>query len=165
VLNLSSSRKGAVAEAEISAALIRLDLMVLRPLCEGGRYDLAVDVGGGRLLRLQCKWASRHGGVLTTRCSTSRHTPGGYRLTTYSADEIDAIAAYAPDTDECYLIPIREVAGCKAMSLRLTPTRNNQAERVHWARDYGLRRSLRRNWGLDLEEPSAVEDLTSQAVG
>jgi hypothetical protein len=121
MLNLSSSRKGAVAEAEISAALIRLDLVVMRPMCEGSRYDLVVDVGG-RLLRLQCKWAPRHGGVLTTRCSTSRHTPHGYRLTTYSADEIDAIAVYAPDIDECYLIPIREVAGCKAMSLRLTPT-------------------------------------------
>jgi hypothetical protein len=154
MLNLSSSRKGAVAEAEISAALIRLDLMVMRPLCEGGRYDLVVDIGE-RLLRLQCKWASRYGGVLTTRCSTSRHTPHGYRLTTYTADEIDAIAVYAPDTDGCYLIPAREVAGCKAMNLRLTPTGNNQAEGVHWARDYELRTSLRRNWGVELEEPSA----------
>jgi hypothetical protein len=52
--------------------------------------------------------------------------------------------------DECYLIPVREVIGCKAMSLRLTPTGNNQAEGVHWARDYELRTSLMRNWGVEL---------------
>jgi hypothetical protein len=145
MVNSSTSRKGAVAEAEIAAALIRLDLVVLWPMCEGGRYDLVVDLGR-RLLRIQCKWASRHGDVLTARCSTSRHTPGGYRRSTYSADEIDAIALFAPDTDGCYLIPIQEAEGHKAISLRLAPTRNNQAELVRWARDYELPASLRRNW-------------------
>lgn len=161
--NLSSSRKGAVAEGEISTALIRLDLIVMRPLCEGGRYDLVVDVGG-RLLRLQCKWASRHGDVLLARCSTSRHTPAGYLITTYSSDEIDAIAAYAPDTDRCYLIPIREVAGCRSISLRLVPTRNNQADGVRWARDYELHASLRRNWSVDIDEPRRVEESALQAI-
>jgi hypothetical protein len=35
------------------------------------------------------------------------------------------------------------------MSLRLTPT-GNQAEGIHWARDYELRTSLRRNWDVEL---------------
>jgi hypothetical protein len=145
VTNLTPSRKGAAAEAAIAAALIRLGLVVLWPMCEGGRYDLVVDTGE-RLLRIQCKWASRKGGVLAARCSTSRHTPGGYRRTTYSIDEVDAIAIYASHTNACYLIPIAEVAGCKTISLRLSPPLNNQALRVHWARDYELARSLQRNW-------------------
>jgi hypothetical protein len=147
MVNLSSSRKGAVAEAEIAAALMHLDLVVLRPLCEGGRYDIVVDTGA-QLLRVQCKWASPRGGVLTTPCATSRHTPGGYLRSTYSGEEIDAIAAYAPVTDSCYLVPIEEVEGCKAISLRIAPTRNNQALGVHWASDYELRASLRRNWNV-----------------
>ena len=164
MLNLSSSRKGAVAEAEIAAALIRLDLIVLWPMCEGSRYDLVVDTGT-RLLRIQCKWASRQGNVLTARCATSRHTPAGYLRSTYSADEIDAIAAYAPDTDGCYLIPISEVAGCKAISLRVAPTRNNQALGVHWARDYELLTSLRRNWGINVQHPPVVEDPVPRTIG
>jgi len=164
MLNLSSSRKGAVAEAEIAAAFIRLDLVVLWPMCAVGRYDLVVDMGA-RLLRVQCKWASRQGSVLTTRCATSRHTPAGYLKSTYSAEEIDAIAAYARETDSCYLIPIQEVAGHKTISLRLTATRNNQAERVRWARDYELLPSLRRNWSVGLEEPSPIEEPASRAVG
>jgi hypothetical protein len=162
--NLSTSRKGAAAEAEIAAACIRLNLVVLWPVCEGGRYDLVVDTGA-QLLRVQCKWASRHGNVVTARCVTSRHTPGGYLRSTYSADEIDALAAYAPDTDSCYLIPIQEVEGCRSISLRLSPTRNNQAERVRWARDYELRASLSRNWSVEVEQPSAVEEPAPRAIG
>lgn len=119
-------------------AAIRLDLLVLSPMAEGARYDLAIDTGE-RLLRLQCKSAWRRGDVLVTPCNTNRHTPRGYIRTTYSADEIDGIAAYAEDTDKCYLIPIRDVAGRSAISLRLAPTRNNQLLKVRWAQDYELR--------------------------
>jgi hypothetical protein len=155
--DLSTSRKGAAAEAEVAAALIRLNLAVLRPLYEGGRYDLVLDTGR-QLLRIQCKWASRQGDVLTARCITSRHTPIGYLRSTYSAEEIDAIAVYAPDTDACYLIPIGEVEGRSALSLRVGPTRNNQARGVHWARDYELRASLRRNWDVVLTAASAAAE-------
>jgi hypothetical protein len=92
MLDLSATRKGAAAEAETAAAAIRLGLVVLRPLCEGGRYDLVIDAGE-RLLRVQCKRASRQGNVLSARRITSRHTPRWYLRSTYSADEIDAIAA------------------------------------------------------------------------
>jgi hypothetical protein len=145
--DLSSSRKGAAAEAEITATAIRLGLVVLRPLCEGSRYDLAIDTGTA-ILRIQCKWASLRKEVLTARCITSRHTPGGYRRTRYSATEIDAIALYAPDTDCCYLLPVSEVEDHSTISLRIAPTRNNQAKSVRWAHDYEMNAALKRSWGL-----------------
>jgi hypothetical protein len=37
---------------------------------------------------------------------TNRRGPKGYIRTTYSPDEIDAIAAYCGDTDTCYLLPM-----------------------------------------------------------
>lgn len=51
MLNLTPSQKGAVVEGEIAVAAIRLELLVLRPIAEGARYDLAIDIGE-RLLRL-----------------------------------------------------------------------------------------------------------------
>jgi hypothetical protein len=60
--------------------------------------------------------------------------------------EINAIPVYAPDTDCCYLIPVEETEGHVTLSLRLTPTGNNQAERVRWAHDYELASSLERHW-------------------
>jgi len=104
MIELSPSQKGAVAEAEIATAAIRMNLLVLKPVAEGGRYDLAIDVGD-KVLRVQCKWASRNGDVLTIQCQTSRHAPNGYLRTTYSASEVDAIAAYSPEIDRCYVIP------------------------------------------------------------
>jgi hypothetical protein len=160
--DLSATRKGAAAEAAIAAAAIQLGLVVLRPLCEGGRYDLVIDTGE-RLLRVQCKWASRVGSVLCVRCITSRHTPRGYRRSTYSADEVDAIAAYAPDTRSCYLVPIAEADGRSTVSLRLAPTANNQAQKIRWAQDYELERSLHRNWGV--REPRSEVASKTPPIG
>jgi hypothetical protein len=86
--------------------------------------------------------------VLNARCVTSRHTPHGYIRTTYTASEIDAIGAYAPDTDRCYLVPVNEVERLTVLSLRVGPTRNNQAQLVRWAKDYELETSIERYWDV-----------------
>jgi PD-(D/E)XK endonuclease len=146
--DLTTSQKGAAAEAEVAAAPIRMHLLVLRPWVEGGRYDLGIDIGR-QLLRVQCKWASPQGDVLTASCRASRHTPRGYLRTTYAASEVDAIGLYAPSTDRCYLIPIDEIEGLGQISLRVAATRNKQALLIRWARDFEFRTSLRRNWGVE----------------
>jgi hypothetical protein len=134
---LTPSQKGAVAEAAIAAAAIELGLIVLRPLCEGVRYDLIIDLEP-ELLRVQCKLARRVSGVLLVSLQTNRYTPGGYVSTSYTAAEIDTVAAYSPELHRCFLIPIGEVSGRRAIHLRLDPTRNNQAHGIKWARDYEL---------------------------
>jgi len=134
---LTPSQKGAVAEAAVAAAAMELGLTVLRPLSEGRRYDVVIDCEP-TLLRVQCKLARRHLGVLVVALQTNRCTPDGYVSTSYTAAEIDAVAAYDPDLHRCYLIPISEAEGRRAIHLRLDPTRNNQAQGVKWARDYEL---------------------------
>jgi hypothetical protein len=160
---LTPSQKGAAAEAEIAATATRLCLLVLRPLGEGCRYDLGIDIGE-TILRVQCKWASRQGDVLTTRCITNRHTPHGYVSKTYAAEEIDAIAAYAPDTDRCYLLPIDEVEGRSALSLRIAPTRNNQARFVRWARNYEFERAIERYWNVRPTLPNLAWQSAVDAI-
>jgi len=165
MLQLTPSQKGAVVEAEVAVAAIRLELLVLRPMTEGARYDLALDTGE-RLLRLQCKSAWRRGDVLIIPCNTSRHTPRrGYVKTTYTADEIDAIATYSEETDRCYLIPVRDVAGRSAISLRLAATRNNQVLKIHWAHDYQFETSLSRDFGLASDHPSPAGTSSLKAIG
>jgi hypothetical protein len=141
--HLTPSQKGAAAEAGISALAIQLGLTVLRPLCEGSRYDLVIDLQPA-LLRVQCKLAQRLGGVLVARLRTNRCTPAGYVSTTYTAAQIDAICAYSPELHRCFLVPAQEVAGLGAIHLRLDPTQNNQAHGVRWAHDYELDAMVRR---------------------
>jgi hypothetical protein len=160
---LTTSQKGAVAEAEVAAAAIRMRLLVLRPWAEGGRYDLGVDLGK-QLLRVQCKWASRLGDVLTGRSATCRHTPRGYLRTTYAASEVDAIGLYAPSNDHCYLVPIDEVKGLAVLRLRVAPTRNNQALGIRWARDFEFGTSLRRNWGVECPRHAPRAERALRAI-
>ena len=58
--------------------------------------------------------------------------------TKYTADEIDAVAAYCPSLDECYLLPIDQIEGTTTLHLRLGPARNGQRAALHFAADYRL---------------------------
>ena len=135
----STNHKGNIAEAEIATAAIRQGVDVLKPLVEHGRYDLIFDVGS-RLLRIQCKWGAydREAELVRVRVGTSRHTPRGYVVGTYSVSEIDALGIYCGDLDETYLVPIGVVAGQRQLHLRLGPARNGQRAGLHFAADHRL---------------------------
>jgi prevent-host-death family protein len=67
----------------------------------------------------------------------------GYRLTTrgqvrstYSAEEIDAVASYCEDLDRCHLVPVVLVERMRGVYLRVAPARNGQRAALHWATDY-----------------------------
>jgi hypothetical protein len=135
--DLTPSQKGAAAEAAITAAAIQLGLVVLRPMCEGRRCDLAIDL------------EPRAAAGAMPACSTPRGC---------AVCASDNLQAYARRTrqdevhrepDRCcrrllaqlhrsFLMPIPEVAGRRGIHLRLDPTKNNQAEGIKWARDYEL---------------------------
>jgi hypothetical protein len=133
---------------------IQLGFTVLRPLCEGRRYDLVIDLEP-RLLRVQCKLAQRLDGVVSVRLKTNRYTPGGYVSTSYSAAEIDAIGAYSPELNRCFLIPVAEVLSRRVLHLRLSPTKNGQAQGIRWADDYGFEAMLRRGTPTSRNWPEA----------
>jgi hypothetical protein len=132
---LTPTMKGAIAETQIAAEAVRLGIVVLRPIVEGRRYDLVFDTGP-RLLRVQCKWAARKGGVVVVHTRTCRWTSQGYVRSTYSAAEIDAIAAYCPDLASCYLLPIEDVGTRSMVHLRLVRAANNQEAAIKYAATY-----------------------------
>ena len=160
MVDLTPSQKGAVAEAAFTAAAIELGLVVLRPLCEGRRYDLVLDLEPG-LLRVQCKLAQRLGGVLAVRLKTNRFTPSGYVSTGYSAAEVDAVGIYSAELAQSFLVPIAEISGRRALHLRITPAKNNQLTGVKWARDYALGAMIDRARGDRLEACAAQRQLHS----
>ncbi len=132
-----STLKGAIAEAAITAAAVELGIVVLRPVVEGRRYDLVFDVDH-RLYRVQCKWAPRRGGVVAVNLRGCRHTPRGYRYTTYDATEVDGVAVYCQELKRCYWLPIDVVAERRGFFLRLTPAANHQRAAINFAADYEL---------------------------
>jgi len=131
---LTTDQKGAVAELAIAKAAADLGIGVWGPYTVE-RYDLIFDLRP-RLLRVQCKWANRREDVISVPCYRNRRNRDGLLRQYYSADEIDAYAAYCPDLDRCYFLPIGTFANRIVIQLRLAPTKNNQKLGINWAKDY-----------------------------
>jgi hypothetical protein len=132
---LTPTEKGNIAEAKLAAAAIELGIGVCLPIGDGCRYDLMFDLRP-ELVRVQCKWAPRKGDVIVVNLRTSRYTPSGYVRTRYAASEVDAIGAYCPESERCYLLPIAEFEGQSLAHLRLARSRNNQEQGVRMAASY-----------------------------
>ena len=133
---LTTNQKGAIAETAITLAAVRQGITVLRPVVEGERYDLVFEIDG-RFLRVQCKSARRVRDVVVVRAQTCRRGPSGRLIRSrYVSREIDAVAAYCPDNDTCYAIPIGEVPAGGDIQRRLAPAKNNQRVGLNWASDY-----------------------------
>ncbi len=138
---LTTDQKGAIAEAEITAAAIRLGVGVYKPVSDGERCDLIFECARS-LIRVQCKWAPRRGNVVIVRCRSCRRTGEGIRHRAYTADEVDAIATYCPELDTCYFVPAHRFDGHLQLYLRLAPSRNNQQHGINWADDYSFEARL-----------------------
>ncbi len=137
-MELTPSQKGGVAERQIAAEAAKLGVDVHRPMVDGARCDLIFDTGA-RLLRIQCKWATRQDDVIVIPLRTSRHSAShGYIRTTYCAVEVDAIAAYCRELNRCFFLPIAEFERRTSARLRLAPARNGQLVGVKMADDYPL---------------------------
>jgi PD-(D/E)XK endonuclease len=131
---MTTDQKGAIAETAVIHAAIKLGIDVYRPVAEGCRYDMILDLSQ-RLVRVQCTWGARYGDVIIVRCRSCRRTREGLLHRRYTPDEI-AFAAYCVDTDRCYYLPIERFAYSQAIQLRIGPTRNNQQRGINWAKDY-----------------------------
>jgi hypothetical protein len=78
-------------------------------------------------------------GVIVVRLVSSRYTSYGEQIkTTYSAEEVDAIAVYCERLDECFLLPIGLVAKRRGIQLRVSPPKNGQRACLNWCDTYRL---------------------------
>ena len=95
---LTSNDKGNVAEAAIALEAIKLGIDVLKPLAEHGRYDLALDLGNA-CFEFSANGAPSTGSLASSACaSADRGLPRtAYVTSTYSAEEVDAVAVYCAE--------------------------------------------------------------------
>jgi hypothetical protein len=133
---LTTNQKGLIAETAVIHECAKLGVPVLRPL-DDQKYDLVLDLGE-RVLRVQCKWAATRGDTIVIRCRTCRRGREGLIHRRYEPGEIDAVAAYNPDTGQCYLLPVELSVNRAGVQLRVAPAKNNQSAGIRWARDYGF---------------------------
>jgi prevent-host-death family protein len=82
---------------------------------------------------------SPDGDVIVARLATSPHSPTrGYVKTAYGEDEVDLVAVYCGELDQCFLLPIADCSEMRQMLLRLKPARNSQRSCINLAGKYAF---------------------------
>jgi hypothetical protein len=142
---LTTNQRGAIAEAEIVSAALKLGIGVFSSVHDE-RYDLVFDLRPA-LLRVQCKTATLSGNVIVIRCYSCRRNAEGLLKRLYTSDEIDAVAAYCAQLDRMFFVLAERIDGRSHIQLRLRPPKNNQTIGVNWADDFDFAATLGRLQG------------------
>ncbi len=145
-----------MTETRIAHEALKLGIAVWAAVADE-RSDFIFDLHP-KLVRVQCKTAACYGDYLVLRLYSARRTAHGLVRRRYSSDEIDAFAAYCPETDRCYYLDFAATQGQNEVRLRLAPPRNNQRERILWAKDFEFGATL----GL---APGAIAQLGERDAG
>ena len=103
------------------------------PVGEDWRFDLIV-LKDGKLQRVQCKYVTSNGEVITVPCRSSNN----WNIKKYTPDEIDWIIVYDKTTDKCYYVPsaLLGQSGRSFLQLRIKPAKNKQFKNIRYAKDF-----------------------------
>jgi hypothetical protein len=130
---LTAKRLGEIAEAEFISKAIGLGFVVAKPWGDSEPYDFIVNTGWN-FWRVQVKSAHVEGKDGTY--SFGAHN-GARR--SYTAEEIDALVAYARPEAAWYVLPVRVVEGLK--SLKLSPgSKGMRSKYEKWREGWDLLR-------------------------
>lgn len=151
---VETNGKGNLSESKVLTAYLEAGFIVSLPFGNGAPYNLMVDTGY-RILKVQVKTGRlRNGCILFAAQRISGHH--GTRRRKYAEGEFDLFAIYCPDNDQIYVMPmLGELAEGR---LRLKTTRNNQRQKIRWARDFEFNahvKDLRKEVELVGLEPTA----------
>ena len=123
------------------------------PFGGGAPYDLVVDTGV-RLVKVQVKTGRLRNGCVIF--SMQRHSGRVGKGSKYSNGEFDVFTVYCPDNEQIYVVPFG--GNTTDGRLRFFDTRNNQRQKIRWAKDFMFDdhvRKLRREVELVGLEPTA----------
>ena len=131
---------GDIAEQFMIAHCLKRGWSVSKPIGDNQRYDMVLDRGDGKLLKIQTKKGTLINGVIViyTRSSGYRFDGEGKRILfneNYSINDVDFIGSYCNETNKCYLIENKEKSN---IYLRVEPVKNNQTKNVRYAKDFEI---------------------------
>lgn len=133
---LNSKQQGNVTEIEVMLAFLKLGYNVLTPYGDCERYDFVTDINN-HFYKIQVKSAKEEdeGTKFSFNTASTHYSDGKCIHSSYTSNDIDFFATTF--RGQTYLIPVTE-CGARSKSLRLTPPKNGQLNRVSWAKDYEL---------------------------
>jgi PD-(D/E)XK endonuclease len=129
--------RGNVSELKVITAYAEAGFAVSVPLGGGVPYDFIVDIGE-RLLKVQVKTGRlRNGCVIFPMQRFSGHSG---KPRSYARGEIDLFAIYCPENAKIYVWQFGD--NPTQGYLRYSETRNNQQQKIRWAKDYEFEKHI-----------------------
>lgn len=122
---------GEISEAYIMAELMANGYTVSKTFGDNQRYDMIVDDGSGKLLRVQCKTGHIKDGVVVFHLFSNS---GGLGKKDYHG-QIDAFATFCVESKRVYLVPIGR-CGTSYIHLRIEYPKSGATSNVNWASEY-----------------------------
>jgi PD-(D/E)XK endonuclease len=137
-VELNKKAKGDLAELKVAADLRARGYRIAIPYGEDWDFDLILCRDDGALERVQVKYVRSDGRVMEVQCCSHSLTNGKVKCTKrYTAAMIDWLAVWDAALDRCFYVPAAELgAGMNHLSLRLSPSRNNQIRGIRQAERY-----------------------------
>ena len=132
---MNSKSKGNLGEIKVASEFIKWGCTVSFPFGDNARYDLIID-DGNNLKRVQVTYADSKSANGSWRCvcvSSTNHTTNK-KLHDYQND-VDIIAFYIAELDECIMFNIFEVKDKLNIYVRNTIPSNNQSN-VTYIKDH-----------------------------
>ena len=133
--------KGDIAEAKALFEFSKRKIPVLIPWGDKDRYDMVIEYNQ-RFLKVQVKYCGEecNGAIICyARSSQDNRTHKNYFL---YKDDVDFLFFYNEKYDKCALVPIKEIGEQSTISLRITPTKNNQRKNIRFFDDYSIDKTL-----------------------
>jgi len=123
---MNPKRRGSQYESAFVTQALKRGLDILEPYGDYMPYDVMVQNGDGRILRVQVKGTS----------SQIKNKPG-YKViaatgnttkTPINPEEVDVLAAYVEPEDTWYLIPVKKLTGNVSVYLNPNTKQNGRYE-------------------------------------
>ena len=130
---MNTKQIGDISEAMVIAAFLKAGKNVLIPFGDKNRYDVVIETEN-KFNRIQIKTARKNGEIITfpLRSCTRKN---GKRIETPYQGQVEYFAAYCPENDKVYLVPIH-ICGTTLITLRLSKSKSGMEKGIHYASDY-----------------------------
>lgn len=136
---MNTKEVGNAGEAAVLAKFEKLGIQVYLPFGEGSRVDMIADFNG-KLQKIQVKSvyssqekSKKYCAKLTSNYARRIHEE---KDILYTSEQVDFFGIYCFDRPEPILIPFKEVAGQKSVTIRYSMPDSNQLQKIWFESDY-----------------------------
>lgn len=136
---------GDIGEMVAITKFTKEGFVVSKPLSNVARYDFIVEIQN-KLYRVQVKateYTKDEGAKMNFSTKTTNYEKGHWKNKRYSLEEVDLFFLYCLENDWSGLFIPKDLEEIPStISLRLTPSKNNQVKGINFAKDYEFDKQL-----------------------